>query len=298
MGSMRNILFYKYVEIADPLTLKSELRSLLERLDMRGTILLATEGVNGCVTGSDDAIAEFKRVFTSDACFADIEFKEGVVSEHGFWKIKVKVKPEIVTSKTTVNLQNRAPYIEPLALKELLESGEEVILLDARNNYESAIGRFANAITPNIRVFRDFTAVADSLAHLKDKRVVTYCTGGIRCEKASAVLKERGFTNVQQLHGGIIKYGENAGNAHWEGSCFVFDTRQAIPIALEGRSVISHCVHCNALCSEYHNCAVLSCDERFIACASCYVAHKECCSSACKVSQERKREVASMRETA
>jgi UPF0176 protein len=277
---MRNILFYKYVEIADPEGLKASQRALLEELDMKGTILLAHEGINGCVTGSDEAIAAYKSALRSDERFSDLEFKEGVTSEHGFKKIKVKVKPEIVASKTTVTLANKAPYIEPSELKALLDAGEDVVLLDARNNYESALGRFKGAVTPDITVFRDFTHVADELAALKDKPVVTYCTGGIRCEKASAVLKERGFTNVRQLHGGIIRYGEETKGAHWEGTCFVFDTRRAVFVG--DAQPVAQCTGCGKVTQGYYNCAVKTCDAWYLACAQCKEALKHCCSQACR----------------
>jgi len=155
------------------------------------------------------------------------------------------------------------------------------VLLDARNDYESTIGKFRGAITPAITVFREFTAVADNLAHLKDKQIVTYCTGGIRCEKASAVLKERGFTNVRQLHGGIIRYGEETGGAHWEGKCFVFDTRRAIPIAPNNTSIIAQCAHCGVASDEQRNCAVLSCDKWFVACEACLDECNGACSPVC-----------------
>lgn len=277
---MRNILFYKYVEISDPEALKHAQRALMERLAIKGTVLLAREGINGCLTGTGESIDAYKEALTSDERFSDIEFKEGVTSEHGFKKIKVKVKPEIVTSKTTVTLANKAPYIEPEELKALLDAGEDVVLLDARNNYEAALGRFKGAITPDITVFRDFTKVADELAALKDKPIVTYCTGGIRCEKASAVLKERGFTNVRQLHGGIIRYGEEANGAHWEGTCFVFDTRRAVPVG--DAKPIAQCVSCQQVTDGYHNCAVKTCDAWYIACPECKATLSNCCSAVCR----------------
>jgi UPF0176 protein len=284
---MRNILFYQYVEIADTAALQTSLRELLEALGLKGTILIATEGINGCLTGEDEPIESFKRALQADERFAEIEFKEGITPEHGFKKIKVKIKPEIVSSKTTVSLQNRASYIEPHELKALLDAGEDVVLLDARNNYESAIGKFAGAITPNITVFRDFSALPQQLAHLKNKRIVTYCTGGIRCEKASAILKENGFPNVQQLHGGIIRYGEETGGAHWQGTCFVFDTRRAVPVGTVSEPIVQ-CAWCSKPTNGYFNCARYECDAWFVACDECYRGHAKTCSSVCETDSQNK----------
>jgi len=279
---MRNILFYKYVHISDLEKYRDEHLVLLRSLQLKGKVLIATEGINGCITGEDSSTKQYMAALRADSRFADMEFKDTYASEHSFRKILVRIREEIVTSSTTVTVQNAAPYIEPTELKALLESGEEIVLIDARNNYESAIGRFANAITPDIDVFRQFTNVADELAHLKEKQVVTYCTGGIRCEKASAVLKERGFTNVKQLHGGIIRYGEEVGNDHWEGRCFVFDTRGSIAIHPDGQSApIASCHSCKMPADTYYNCQRALCDKRLIGCTRCIERLQGFCSKFC-----------------
>jgi UPF0176 protein len=277
-GIMRNLLFYKYVEIEDLVAFRESHLAVLRQLHLKGKVLIAHEGINGCVTGTEEETAAYKQLLWADPRFSDLEFKDTEAPAHGFRKTIVRIRPEIVTSKTTVNLQNKAPYITPQELKETLDKNEDVILLDARNNYESAIGRFKNALTPDIVTFRQFTDVADQLRHIKDKPIVTYCTGGIRCEKASAVLKERGFTNVRQLHGGIIKYGEQVGSTHWEGKCFVFDTRGAINIDPNESEPIAKCAACNLPADTYYNCALVRCDKRFIACDACAQAlEKHCC---------------------
>jgi UPF0176 protein len=289
---MRNLLYYKYVEIADPAEFQKQHMQLMLDLGLKGKVLVAHEGINGCITGTEEATEQYKAALWSDARFADMEFKEGLTSEHGFKKTIVRVRSEIVTSKTTVNLHNKAPYIEPSELKTLLENNEEVILLDARNNYESAIGKFKNALTPDIPVFREFNEYVDTLEHLKDKPIVTYCTGGIRCEKASAVLKEKGFSNVRQLHGGIIRYGEEVGNEHWEGKCFVFDTRGAINIDPAKQSEpIAKCHVCNVPADKYYNCRLVTCDKRFIACAACEEKLERHCSKNCKNVHSKKLEL-------
>jgi UPF0176 protein len=280
---MRNLLFYKYVEIADPERFREEHLTLLRQLNLKGKVLVAHEGINGCITGTEAETEAYKQALWADERFADVEFKEGLTNEHGFRKTIVRVKSEIVASRTTVTLQNKAPYISPAELKAALDNNEEVILLDARNNYESRIGKFNNALTPDITVFREFSSYVESIEHLKDKPIVTYCTGGIRCEKASAVLKEHGFTNVRQLHGGIIKYGEHVGAAHWEGTCFVFDTRGSIHIDPAQQSeLITKCAHCNLPADAYYNCALVNCDARFIACEQCATQLEQHCSKQCR----------------
>ncbi len=293
---MRNLLYYKYVEIVDPDAFRDEHLQLLRSLNLKGKVFVAREGINGCITGAEQDAENYKAAMRTDSRFADLEFKDTPASEHGFRKTIVRVRPEIVTSSTTVNLTNAAPYIEANELKALLESGEEVILLDARNNYESAIGRFKNAITPDISVFRKFTDVADELSKLKNKKIVTYCTGGIRCEKASAVLKERGFTDVQQLHGGIIRYGEEVGNDHWEGRCFVFDTRGSIAIHPEGQSEpIASCHDCHLPADTYYNCRRVLCDKRLIGCSKCIERLQGFCSRFCLNEHARREREAQQR---
>ncbi len=279
---MRNLLFYKYVELNDLETFQAEHLKLLLSLGMKGKILIAHEGINGCITGTDEAAASYKEKMHADSRFADLEFKDTYAAEHTFRKTIVRIKQEIVASRTTVSVHNRAPYIEPDQLKEELDANKPLLLLDARNNYESAIGRFANALTPNLEVFREFSDYAATLDVPKDQPIVTYCTGGIRCEKASAILREHGFTNVRQLHGGIIRYGEVAGPKHWEGKCFVFDTRVAIPIhESQDMTPITRCVGCGKPADIYANCALYACDKRFIACAACSEHFSHCCSAAC-----------------
>ena len=193
----------------------------------------------------------------------------------------VRTRDEIVTSRFDVNIGNTAPYITPLELKELLDNNSDIILLDARNNYESKIGKFKNAITPNLRTFRDFSKTIEELKHLKNKKIVTYCTGGVRCEKASALLKENGFENVFQLQDGILNYIEQFPDSYFEGRCFVFDNRFSIPTGQKTQD-ISLCEHCHIPSSRYINCVNIKCDKLFIACEECDDNMKHCCSKSCK----------------
>lgn len=209
---------------------REEHYALCEKLGLKGKVLVAKEGINGCLSGEDSQIDAYKQVMHADNRFSDLMFKEGIASEHTFRKLFVKIRDEIITSKFGVDAKSAAAYVEPKVLKEWLDAGEEVVLLDARNDYETRVGKFKGAIDPNLKTFQEWIEVPERFAHLKDKKVVTYCTGGIRCEKASAYLKEQGFENVYQLHGGILTYGAECGKEHWEGECFVFDGRGAVEL--------------------------------------------------------------------
>ena len=152
-----------------------------------------------------------------------------------------------------------------------------------RNNYEAKIGRFRNAITLNLPTFRQLPELIKQLEPLKEKNIVTYCTGGVRCEKAVSLLKKHGFKFVKQLHGGILNYGKECSDAYWEGKCFVFDTRGAVNIDPEKQSEpITQCEMCRLPCDAYHNCRITSCDRRFIACEACIKILNGCCSKNCR----------------
>jgi len=274
---MKNILFYKYVRIADPLQWRIAHQKLCDSLKLKGKVLVATEGINGCLSGEDSAVDDYKNALRADSLFHDVEFKERVVDGHTFRKMIVRVRDEIVTFRQNVSPDARAPYIEPAELKKLYEDKSEFYIIDARNNYESQVGKFENAIAPNIETFSEFPRAVAELSHLKDKQVVVYCTGGIRCEKASAFMLEQGFSNVRQLHGGIIRYGDVCSSDHWEGKCFVFDERVTLDIDEKNTCLpITDCLHCGDKSGKYYNCANVECDKRFIACKKCIVQTNRC----------------------
>lgn len=280
---MKNILFYKYASVKEPLNLRIALFELCRSLNLKGTILVADEGINGCLTGNEKDIDFFKKKLRSNPLFSDIEFKEGLTSGHNFRRLSVRAREEIVTSKFMVDISGAAPYVEPMELKKMLDKNEEVVLLDARNDYEHNIGKFRNALTLPIETFRQLPEKITQLNGLKDKKIITYCTGGVRYEKASALLKENGFDKVYQLHGGIINYGKEVGNSHWEGKCFVFDTRGAVDIDPSRQSEpITQCGICRIPCADYYNCSNTECDRRFIACKDCLSAMESCCSKRCR----------------
>ncbi|MEK6886198.1 MAG: rhodanese-related sulfurtransferase [Nanoarchaeota archaeon] len=280
---MLNILFYKYVEIKDLTEFQAKHLVLCKSLELKGRVLIAEEGINGNLTGENDKIELYKNELTKDSRFSDIQFKEGPTSNHNFRKMFVRIKPEIVTWKLKANIKNKAQYIEPEELKKLFEKNEDFVIFDIRNKYEFEIGHFEKAIRMDIDKSTELPSVMKDLMKYKNKKIVTCCTGGVRCEKASAYLRENGFNDIKQLHGGIIHYGEVCGNSHWNGKCFVFDTRGAVDLDTKNQNKpITQCVLCSLPCDTYYNCANTKCDARFIACDKCFETLNSRCSKNCR----------------
>jgi len=280
---MKNILFYKYISIENPNTFREKQFKLCRELNLLGTILIAKEGINGCLSGKEKDIQKYMDELHKDVRFSDVKFKVTKARKHNFKRLSVRIRKEIVTSKLKVDIRNAAPYVEPKQMEQLLDKNENLILLDARNDYEYKIGRFKDAIHLDLDTFRQFPDKISQLKKLKNKKIVTYCTGGVRCEKASAYLREQGLLDVHQLHGGILAYGNEVGNKHWQGKCFVFDKRGAIEIDPDGQSeLISQCILCNIPNADYHNCSLTKCDKRFLACKECLKTLKGCCSKNCR----------------
>jgi UPF0176 protein len=280
---MKNILYYKYVQICNLEEYRETHWKFCHSLGLKGKILLASEGINGCLTGDDDSVQSYMETMHGDTRFFDMAFKITPAQSHSFNKLIVRIRKQIITTTGwDADPTRAAPYIEPEDFKKEIKDGA-ITVIDARNEYEWKIGKFKNAITPRIATFSQFAQFAKGIRHLKDKPVVTYCTGGIRCEKASAHLIENGFTDVRQLHGGIIAYGNACSNIGWEGKCFVFDTRGAIDVDPEKRSEpITSCDICSLPSDTYHNCSNANCDKRFISCDGCHAIFKGACSKRCR----------------
>ena len=283
---MKNILYYKYVDMDSQKALeKFQIRhlALCKRLGLNGRVLIASEGINGNLTGENKNIKEYMSVMKKDKLFSDIQFKQGKTDSHNFKKMFVRIRPEIVTWKLNADLKNKAEYIEPKALKKMFDKKEEFVILDIRNKYEYDIGHFKNAVCVEIDKSTELPTVMKELQKYKNKKIVTCCTGGVRCEKASAYLRENGFNDIKQLHGGIIRYGEVVGDDHWQGKCFVFDTRGAIDLdPKKNTKPITQCALCNIPESKLYNCAKVTCDKRFVACDNCIKTLNYCCSKMCR----------------
>jgi UPF0176 protein len=229
MSKYKVISFYKYVNIENPELLAEEHLNWCVANGVKGKVYLAKEGINGSVFGNDEAISKYKNHLKSFKIFEDVFFKETPTGQIAFKKMHVRVKDEIVNSGLSdTKLENTAPKLTPEQLLRFYKTGKDFIIVDARNWYESKIGKFKNAITPQITHFREWPKVVESLEEYKDKTIVTYCTGGIRCEKASAYMCEQGFKDVYQVDGGIINYIQQFPDTYWEGGMFVFDDRKVI----------------------------------------------------------------------
>ncbi|MBL1378489.1 oxygen-dependent tRNA uridine(34) hydroxylase TrhO [Zobellella iuensis] len=228
---------YKFVTLERHEALREPLLALLEAEQIRGTLLLAAEGINGTVAGSRAAIDRLKGWFDTDPRFAGIDYKESLSEEQPFYRTKVKLKKEIVTLGVEGIDPKRVvgTYVEPKDWNALI-SDPEVLLIDTRNDYEVEIGTFRGAVNPHTESFREFPDyVKNNLDPARHKKVAMFCTGGIRCEKSTAYLKEQGFDEVYHLHGGILKYLEEVPeqDSLWQGECFVFDNRVTVDHQLQ-----------------------------------------------------------------
>lgn len=286
MATPKIVLFYAFTPLADPEAIRLWQRDLGEALNLRGRVLLSKDGINGTLGGDLLALKKWLRSFRSYAPFkdADIKWSEGTgldATGHSldFPKLSVKVRDEIVSFGAPGELRvdeqgviGGGERLSPEQLHELMDArGDEVVFFDGRNALEAQIGRFKNAIVPDTETTRDFVQLLDSGVYddLKGKPVVTYCTGGIRCEVLSSLMTARGFGEVYQLEGGIVRYGEKYGDSGlWEGSLYVFDKRGSVDFSADA-AVIGECAGCGAATKRTANCPDLSCRHQFVVCESC-----------------------------
>lgn len=276
----RIISFYKYVLLENPEQLKEQLRGYCEKNHILGRILLGKEGLNGAVSGKKELVELFKKFLQQNPLFADLTFREQDYHQNAYHKLVVRVRDEICAFGAPVDVaKSKGKHLSPQELEAWYARQEDFIIVDARNDYEFEVGRFRNAIKLPIHNFREFPEqAAKVLEPVKDKKIVIYCTGGIRCEKASAYLKEQGFPQVYQVEGGIINYVHQFPNANWEGGLFVFDDRIVSDIG----SPITFCTLCEKDCERYINCHNLDCDKLFISCEKCQQKMNKTCSEECQ----------------
>ena len=257
------ILFYKYVTIADPSALVETHRARCAELGLKGRVLIATEGINGTLAGPREGVDRYVAALRADERFADIEIKESPGDAQTFPKLAVKARPEIVALGAGPLAPDLDNHLSPAEWKRMLEEDPEIVVVDVRNRYESAAGKFANAIACDIEHFRELPDYMERLSELKDRKVLMYCTGGIRCEKASALFRREGFSNVYQLHGGIVTYQEQFGNEHWLGECFVFDQRMTVRVE-DAMVPIGRCAHTGRSTNRFVNCLHDPCHVLFL----------------------------------
>lgn len=277
------LLYYQYVPIADPAQFREQHYALCKQLQLKGRVLIGSEGINGTVAGSMEATEQYKQALRDDDRFKAIQFKENQYQVNPFPKLKVTVRKEIVTLGVEgADPQNSGQHLTPEQWHALAQQ-KDVVILDGRNNFEAAIGKFKNAITPDIEFFRDFPDwVQQNKPKLENKKVLMYCTGGIRCERASALLKEEGIQEVYQLDGGIINYGKHIPNGLWEGSCYVFDERAKVQVNDDAHhQIISQCLFCDTKTDVYYNCSNVKCNKMILLCDVCLDKSNMACSEDC-----------------
>ena len=283
--------FYKYVKIDNPVEFVQKHLEFCLSLGLKGRILVGEEGINGCVYGNKEIVERYKNELMNNPLFSDIEFKDHMANKIAYRKMFVRLRKEIVNSGLDVDLRKTAKFLTPLQLKEMLDRKEEVIMVDMRNDYESKIGKFRDAVVLPMRNFRELPNAVSEIGHLKEKRIVVYCTGGIRCEKASAYLNEIGFKDVSQIKGGILKYGEEFPDTYWERKFIVFDDRLAVQINKFNTNPLAECVWCNKKCDDYLNCHNLDCHKLIVCCKECKEKHDKSCCVDCEIAPKRRKEI-------
>lgn len=286
------LLYYNFVPVPDPEAVVAEQLAWGKELGLRGRILVATEGINGTVSGPVEATREYMARMNAHAIFKTTEFKIDDAAGHAFLKLNVRIKPEIVHFGVE-GLEvkpNPGNYVEPEEWREMLKSErDDVVIFDARSSYETEVGRFKGAIDLNLDNFRELPEKTKELDQYRGKKIYTYCTGGIKCEKVAVWLESQGFDEVYQLHGGIIRYGIEAGGEDFEGSCYVFDQRVVVPVNNVNPSVIGSCHICGVPTETMINCANPDCNAHFLVCDNCKTRLEGCCSKECYNSPRRRR---------
>ena len=279
------LLYYKYTEIYDPKKFSEEHQVLCEALNLKGRIIIACEGINGTVEGSGEAIRRYMDALKDDPRFADTHFKMSVGDGKSFPKLNIKVRDEIVSSYFGHKLDPRkttGKYITPEELHDWIHSGKKFYIVDMRNDYEQAVGYFQNSLLTPFKNFRDLPNVLLLLKDLKGEIMVTVCTGGVRCEKASGFLVENGFKDVYQLYGGIVSYMEKYPNEDFLGKLYVFDGRVTMGFNLDSpdHKVVGKCKFCSSPAENYYDCKNIHCQgsRHFISCETCIKENQGYCS--------------------
>ena len=274
------LLYYKFTPISDPEAVKLWQKTLCDGLGLKGRILISRHGINGTVGGDIDACKAYVKATKQYPGFKDILWKWSDSTGQDFPRMSVKHRRELVGFKNSddefdVDMDGvigGGKHLKPHEVNEMVEKyGDDVVFFDGRNAHEAKIGKFKNAVVPNTNTSRDFIAEleSDKYDDIKNKKVISYCTGGIRCEVISAMMKKRGFTDVYQIDGGIVKYGEKYGDdGLWEGSLRVFDNRMTVNFS-DHTKTIGECTHCNGKTSNFENCAHMECNDLVLICEKC-----------------------------
>ncbi len=272
------ILFYRFTPIENPDQFRKEQRALCESLNLQGRMLIAHEGINATFEGRTEDIEKYKTALHAMPAFSDLVFKESEGTGKAFTKLEIKVRPEIVTLQAgEFDIKNEtATEMTAQELEELYKKDEDFVVLDLRNDFEVEVGNFEKTVNPKLRNFRDLPEILPTLKHLKDKKVVAVCTGGIRCEKATCLLKREGFTDIYQLKDGIHTYIKEYPDSHFKGSLFVFDNRMTTPVvARTNREIISKCTYCQVPTEQFYSDDSIRPSLKVICCDACFHDHSD-----------------------
>ncbi len=279
MALNKIILYYGFAPVADPKAVMLWQKTLCAALNLKGRILISEHGINGTLGGDMEDLKKYCRATKEYPGFGKIDFKWSDGTGNDFPRLSVKARKELVAFTTPNEIEvaksgivNGGKHLKPHQVNQLVEErGDDVVFFDGRNAFEAKIGKFKNAVVPDVQTTHDFIAELESgkYDHLKDKPIVTYCTGGIRCEILSAVMINRGFQEVYQIEGGIVRYGERyRDKGLWEGSLYVFDGRMNVDFSDEAKT-IGVCECCGGATKEFRNCKNLGCKDLVLLCDSC-----------------------------
>ncbi|MGI9171494.1 MAG: rhodanese-related sulfurtransferase [Candidatus Nanopelagicus sp.] len=279
MAIPKVILYYAFTPLSDPAAIKVWQKSLCQSLNLKGRIIISPHGINGTLGGDIAEIKKYIRQTRSYEGFAKMKFKWSDGTGNDFPKLSVKVRPELVAFGYPGEIKvdkngviGGGKHLKPSQVQELVSArGEEVVFFDGRNAFEAQVGKFKGAVIPDTATSRDFVREIESgkYDHLKDRPVVTYCTGGIRCEVLSSVMKTRGFKEVYQIDGGIFTYGKEYGDdGLWEGALYTFDNRMSIEFSNQSKS-IAECEKCAAPANRFYDCPKVPCNSLNLLCQNC-----------------------------
>ena len=268
------ILFYKFLNIKNPEKLKIQQRKIAERFSLQGRMLIAPEGVNATFEGTAKNIKGYIKQLRKSAMFKNVVFKESAGNGKAFTKLMVKTRPETVTLGVgDLNVKkNTSKMVTATQLQKMYDKNEDFVVLDLRNDYEIQAGYFEKTVNPKMRFFRELPEKIKELQHLKKKKVITVCTGDIRCEKVTCLLKKEGFENIYQLKDGIHTYMKKYPGKRFKGTLFVFDNRMTTPVVdSPNREVVSRCRYCAKKCETFYNDDSFRPSRKIVCCDSCFL---------------------------
>lgn len=287
MNDYRVLLYYHYVRIEDPHTAREEHLAYCKSIGLLGRIYISEEGINGTISGLTEQVQTYINWMEQHPYFKGVTYKIDESDRHAFKKMHVRVKNELVNFSLEDDINPKeltGRYIEPAEFFSRIDDPDTVII-DARNDYEYDLGHFRGAVKPDIKTFRELPNwIRANKSQFEGKKILTYCTGGVRCEKFSGWLKREGFDDVGQLHGGIVTYGKDpvAQGAYWDGQCYVFDNRIAVPVNQVNPVVVGKDFFTGEPCERYINCANPECNKQILCTEENEKRFKGSCSDHCR----------------